>query len=514
MIYDATHSVTATTYNITVGAGGTNPTGGSAENRGITGSFSAFYRVTTGDENLYAPGGGGGGGSANGQGDGLNGGSGGGGGGAAGINGAGGTSTASGYSALGYAGASASGTGGGFGAGGGGGAGGAGGFKTGGIGVSNSITGTPVTYATGGSGTDQNGTCIGNTILNGTGNGGNGQDYSCTPTTGSSGVVIISFVTAHFGTCTATGTYTTFADGANTVFKFTDNGTITLVPLSIFPTRYWVGGTGTWDSSSTTHWSTTSGGAGGADAPFAETPVIIDSNSGAGTITLTTGVAYSLNFTGYTGTFAGSVALSLAGDLTLGSGMTNSYTGALTFAGANQTLTSNGKTLLSALTVSPNGTTTLADNTICSSITLTTGTISLGATTVTLTGTGSVWNVTGGTVSAGTSTIKLNNASSSGKTFVGFGQTYNNLWLTGAGSGAFTITGSNVFADFKCDTPPHTINFTAGTTTSISTFTVNGTAGNLMKLQSTASGTPWKITKNTSGFVSCDYLSIQDSLVI
>jgi len=97
-----------------------------------------------------------------------------------------------------------------------------------------------------------------------------------------------------------------------------------------------------------------------------------------------------LNFTGYTGTFAGSVALSLAGDLTLGSGMTNSYTGALTFAGANQTLTSNGKTLLSALTVSPNGTTTLADNTICSSITLTTGTISLGATTVTLTGTGSV----------------------------------------------------------------------------------------------------------------------------
>ena len=29
-------------------------------------------------------------------------------------------------------------------------------------------------------------------------------------------------------------------------------------------TYYWVGGSGTWDGSSTTHWATSSGGAGGA----------------------------------------------------------------------------------------------------------------------------------------------------------------------------------------------------------------------------------------------------------
>jgi hypothetical protein len=50
--------------------------------------------------------------------------------------------------------------------------------------------------------------------------------------------------------------------------------------------RYWVGGTGTWDSSSTTKWSTSSGGGGGASAPTYNDYVIFDSNSGTGTVTL------------------------------------------------------------------------------------------------------------------------------------------------------------------------------------------------------------------------------------
>jgi len=52
-------------------------------------------------------------------------------------------------------------------------------------------------------------------------------------------------------------------------------------------TRYWVGGTGTWDSASTTNWSATSGGAAGASAPISVDDVIFDSLSGTGTCTTT-----------------------------------------------------------------------------------------------------------------------------------------------------------------------------------------------------------------------------------
>ena len=48
--------------------------------------------------------------------------------------------------------------------------------------------------------------------------------------------------------------------------------------------RFWVGGTGVW--SSTTHWSTASGGASGASVPDATNPVIFDASSGAGTATI------------------------------------------------------------------------------------------------------------------------------------------------------------------------------------------------------------------------------------
>lgn len=51
--------------------------------------------------------------------------------------------------------------------------------------------------------------------------------------------------------------------------------------------RYWVGGTGTWDASDTTHWSATSGGAGGASVPAPLDDVYFDSASGATGYTVT-----------------------------------------------------------------------------------------------------------------------------------------------------------------------------------------------------------------------------------
>lgn len=53
--------------------------------------------------------------------------------------------------------------------------------------------------------------------------------------------------------------------------------------------RYWVGGTGSWDASSTANWSATSGGAAGASAPTIADQAIFNASSGTGTVTIFTG---------------------------------------------------------------------------------------------------------------------------------------------------------------------------------------------------------------------------------
>jgi len=58
--------------------------------------------------------------------------------------------------------------------------------------------------------------------------------------------------------------------------------------------RYWVGGSGTWNSSSTANWSATSGGSSGASAPTSSDNVIFDNASDAGanyTVTIVNDVA-------------------------------------------------------------------------------------------------------------------------------------------------------------------------------------------------------------------------------
>ena len=126
-------------------------------------------------------------------------------------------------------------------------------------------------------------------------------------------------------------------------------------------TRYWVGGTGNWND--TARWSTTSGGAGGADLPRSHDDVVFDSLSNA--------TAYTATVNAITGgnrckaltvagplvgnvTLAGSTALFIHDDITLpATGLTRTYTGAITLTGtgAGKTITTNGVTLASAITV-------------------------------------------------------------------------------------------------------------------------------------------------------------------
>ena len=129
--------------------------------------------------------------------------------------------------------------------------------------------------------------------------------------------------------------------------------------------RYWVGGTGTWDNTALLKWSATSGGVGGASVPFTSDDVYFDAASGA--VTVTTGAtvyARNLNFTGFTGTFAGANNITMTGSLTLGAGMTRTFTGTITLNAATttNTITSNGITLASQLSISGGGSWALQDD--------------------------------------------------------------------------------------------------------------------------------------------------------
>jgi hypothetical protein len=111
--------------------------------------------------------------------------------------------------------------------------------------------------------------------------------------------------------------------------------------------RYWVGGTASWDGTAGAKWATVSGGAGGAAEPTATDDVFFDGASGAVVVTVATSArpCRNLDFTGFTGTFTGTLGLDISGSLTMAAAatMTFSYTGPISFlATAAKTITSHG----------------------------------------------------------------------------------------------------------------------------------------------------------------------------
>lgn len=210
-----------------------------------------------------------------------------------------------------------------------------------------------------------------------------------------------------------------------------------------------------------------------------------------------------LDFTGFAGNFNGSSSLSISGSLTLSTGLTRNYTGAITFdaASGTKTITSNGKSLNSTVnlglnssgdavwdladnfsnagnTVQRNGTFNTNDFSLTSSngfssSTSFTRTLNLGSSTITVSSF-TISNTTGLTFNAGTSEIITTGAIS-----VSSGSlTFNNVTLNPASSAGFiTGTSQNIFNNV-------TLNGPANKTTSVSlgaNQTINGTltiAGN------------------------------------
>jgi len=96
--------------------------------------------------------------------------------------------------------------------------------------------------------------------------------------------------------------------------------------------RYWVGGNGTWNNSSTTNWSATSGGPAGASAPGATDNAIFD-QAATYTVTIATGTIIPINDWIMS---AGTVTFSLGS-----SGMEVDINGNLDFTGSALTIPAN-----------------------------------------------------------------------------------------------------------------------------------------------------------------------------
>jgi hypothetical protein len=298
--------------------------------------------------------------------------------------------------------------------------------------------------------------------------------------------------------------------------------------------RYWVGGTGTWSSTNTANWSTSSGGAGGASVPTAADNVFFDAGSDAGgtfVVTMANSPRLCNDFTAsgldFTMTLAGtSVGLTVSGSLEFpATNFTRTYTGTTTFNATTtgKTITTNGVSISTANFNGVGGEWTLGSAYIygVGSITVTNGTfdtsasnyavtvlsfsstnsnirtINLNGSTVTLV---SSWNMStsaNATLNAGTSTISM---SSSSAVFNGGALTYYNVQFTSTTSTTSTksITGANTFNNLTIATIAtagcNRISISADQTIN-GTLTATGSDGNRrMFVSSNTTGTARTLT--------------------
>jgi hypothetical protein len=308
--------------------------------------------------------------------------------------------------------------------------------------------------------------------------------------------------------------------------------------------RYWVGGTGNW-SDATNHWATSSGGSPGAgNLPTTTDSVFFDSLSHTTnyTVTIDATTKNCLDFNMAAPltnkvTWAGSVQINIYGNLNLSggtAGITRTYTGILNFASTSgtKTISANGVTLDSATTFNGVGGTwqlSNAYNISAKSITLTNGTfntngytltansisssnsnvrtLTLGASTLTLSGTIDFTTATNLTFNANTSNIT--STLSSAGIFNGGGKTFYNLTIACSfTSSASSLGGANTFNNLTITSSAGNINFSISANQTINgTLTITGTATIRIFLYSSILGTQRTFTAATT---SLSYVDFQD----
>jgi hypothetical protein len=225
----------------------------------------------------------------------------------------------------------------------------------------------------------------------------------------------------------------------------------------------------------------------------------------------------------------------------LGAGVTPGSSLTQTFLGRDVIMdfSTAGKTIPFPITVEPvGGTFRLADsllssssislnrgtfdannfNLTCTSFTSSTTnnrTITMGSGLWTLSGTGTVWNPGTSippTLNKDTANILLSNTSTNARTFTGIGLSYNKLTIGGAtGTSVLSIVNVASFTEIaSTKTVAHTIRFSSVSQPAIGTWSVTGTAGNVVTVDSNIAGTRryFSLTNVATGI---DYLSVKDT---
>lgn len=278
-------------------------------------------------------------------------------------------------------------------------------------------------------------------------------------------------------------------------------------------TRYWVGGTGTWNSTLTTNWSATSGGSGGASVPTSADDVVFNSASSGASYTVTVGTGgrqacKSITMSGpATGTltWAGTTApLNVHGDITMAAtGVTRTYNGNMYLAGSTgiKTITTNGVAWPSSIILDNIGGEWALGSAFpsTSGITVTHGTFNANGYNLTCTGGLSSDNAVSRGFKFGTGTSTISGS-------VNFGTTAANRanLVVDKGTSQINMTGTApTFAGNNQEF--HNVSFTS---TAITTVTMTGqnTFNNLLFTGLTASG--------TSSVTFSDNQIINDSLTI
>lgn len=217
--------------------------------------------------------------------------------------------------------------------------------------------------------------------------------------------------------------------------------------------RFWVGGTGTWDNSTTTHWAASTGGGGGSSVPAAGDTVTFDGASGGGTVT---------------------VAATINGSNTVTSITMGAFTGTLDLSANNPSLT------MGNFSASGSGTSTL----------------NLGSGTFTVTATQTTpWDATNTNLTfvCGTSTLLFQSSSTAvnGRAFNSGGKTYAivRISATNCGGMPVTINAAPTIGTLTIDAGALATFATSVTTTITNAFAFTGTSGSPIILTGVGGGT-------------------------
>lgn len=299
--------------------------------------------------------------------------------------------------------------------------------------------------------------------------------------------------------------------------------------------RYWVGGTGYWTGTDTSHWSTSSGGTGGASVPLYTDDVFFDTNSFTATGQTVTMYGYCrcrhMNWTGarFTPTLAqyvtGSHYMDVYGSVTLISDMNLTTYARWTFYAttSGQTINMAGLSVSAIIFQGVGGVWTLQSDIICrATMLLTKGTLNTNGYTVTISSYlecsssyANTLNLGASTINAlyfrfGNPTYNIVNAGTStlvqtGEeyySFTGYNHTFYKLKLSGG-----YIFNANTFNEIEF-VPGYSYFFPNGSTTTVNTLTGTGTYNKGIILRSLVDDAPFTLSISSS--IERSYYAFKD----